>query len=356
MSRIFPIPACLSLLLLAAALPGDLAAQIAEPDPFGVVGEKKGDERAVAVDENGKPIDSLLDGADSGRPEPLSAQISQHILKLADTEREKRLKFMTVVIDDVARLCELDETQRNRLELAAKGAAERSMKDWHTQAERYFRTRLDGADRDAAKDMLEGMGNVNFGGNRSEEEGETLDLWKDTLDSVLTKDQIARYETVLEQRHLDRIDAFSRMSVSTLDSHLRLTPDQKAKIDLLVREAAGEYLEDVQRYWGDYFERGMLMSLVNAAEEEEIRKLLTEEQFQRLRDATSNFDHFWDQKRRLRRAKEKAARQRESKEAEALKNEIETKERLHEELEKKKADLEQNLKAGGGGEDAPPAE
>ena len=54
----------------------------------------------------------------------------------------------------------------------------------------------------------------------------------------------------------------------------------------------------------------MLMSLANAAEENQLRAILTEPQFDRLREATSNFDHFWDQKRRLKRAKEKAAERR----------------------------------------------
>ncbi len=280
--------------------------QIAEPDPFGEIGAKDGDPRAA--DEGNEK---------SGNPpkdqEPLSAQISQHILKLAEEERDKRLKFMAVVIDDVSRLCDLDPKQRNQLDLAAKGASERSMKDWHTQAERYFRTRLDGADSDAAKEMLEGMGQVNFGGNRTEEEGESLDLWKDTLKTVLSDEQVERYEQVLAQRHLDRIEAFSKMSLSTLDSHLRLTPGQKKKMGDLVHKAASDYLDDVQRYWGDYFEKGMLMSLANTAEPDDLKKILSEPQFNRLKESTSNFDHFWDQKRRLKRAKAKAAAQRKEK-------------------------------------------
>ena len=184
------------------------------------------------------------------------------------------------------------------------------MKDWHEQAERYFRTRLDGADSDAAKEMLDGMGNVNFGGNRSEEEGESLELWKDTLSVVLNEDQISRYEEVLEQRHLDRIDAFSRMSISTLDGYLRLTPDQKEDLGKLVHQAAVSYLDDVQRYWGDYFEKGTLMSLANANEDEVLREILTKKQLERLQSATSNFDHFWETKKRNRRAEEKDAERR----------------------------------------------
>lgn len=266
--------------------------------------------RPPRVDTSSAKEDEIEEEDDADKAEPLSAQISAHILKLAKAEREKRLKFMQVVIDDVVRLCELNEAQQDQLLLAAKGSAERSMKDWHEQAERYFRTRLDGADSDAAKEMLDGMGNVNFGGNRSEEKGESLELWKETLSVVLNDDQIARYEEVLEKRHLDRIDAFSRMSISTLDGYLRLTPKQKEDLGKLVHQAAVDYIDDVQRYWGDYFEKGTLMSLANANEDEVLREILTEKQLERLQSATSNFDHFWETKKRNKRAEEKDAERR----------------------------------------------
>ena len=247
---------------------------------------------------------ATLDENKAASKDPLSAQISAHILKLAQAEREKRLQFMQVVINDVVRLCKLDEEQQNQLLLAAKGAAERSMKNWHEQSERYFRARLKGADSDTAKEILEGMAKVNFGGNRAKEEGESRELWKDTLSVVLSEKQIARYEEVLEQRNLDRINALSSISMTTLDGHLRLTPDQKEELGELVYQAAVTHLDDVQQYWGDYFEKGMLMSLANANEDEVLQKILTEGQFERLKSATANFDHFWDA-RKLDHRKEK---------------------------------------------------
>ena len=248
---------------------------------------------------------TALDQNEAISKEPLSAHISAHISKLAQAEREKRLQFMRVVINDVVRLCQLDEGQLDQLLLAAKGATERSMKNWHEQAERYFRARLKDADSDTAKEMLDDMAKVNFGGNRSKEEGESRELWKDTLSLVLNENQISRYEEVLKQRHLDRIDAFSSISMTTLDSHLRLTPDQKKGLGKLVYQAAVNHLDDVQRYWGDYLEKGMLMSLANANEDEALQEILTEGQFERLKSATANFDHFWDAKKRERQEKKK---------------------------------------------------
>jgi len=309
MSR-FP-PSCLpiaTLLVATSMIPLSTGfAQNIIVDPFAEIGDLQGDPDASALPPARlqKPTGERADAPGDARP--LNAQISAHILKLSDEERKKRLNFMKIVIDDVVRLCDLDDEQEDRLFLAARGAAERSMKEWHDQAERYFRNRLEQADVADAKELLDGMGSVNFGGNRSEEEGESLDLWRDSLKVVLSEKQIQRYEEIIEERRQERIEAFSQMSLTTIDQHLRFTPEQKSSMQKLVQEAATEYLDDVQRYWGDYFERGMLMSLANAAEPEELQKILTENQFERLREATSNFDHFWDQKRKLKRAKRKAA-------------------------------------------------
>lgn len=311
MSRLFPSSFRLAALAVAASFLfySTGSSQNIAADPFAEIGDLKGDPEAAEVPPGRleKPKKADVDPSGEGDARPIKAQISAHIVKLADEERKKRLTFMRIVIDDVVRLCDLDDEQEDRLFLAARGAAERSMKAWNEQAERYFRNRLEQAEPDDAKEMLDGMGNVNFGGNHAEEEGESLDLWRDSLKVVLTEEQIQRYESIVEERRQERIQAFSQMSLTTIDQHLRFTPEQKSSMQKLVLAAATEYLDDVQRYWGDYFERGMLMSLANAAEPEELKEFLTENQFERLREATSNFDHFWDQKRKMKRAKRKAA-------------------------------------------------
>jgi len=250
-------------------------------------------------------------GKDAARPMP--AQVDEQIQKLAFAERKKRMDFMGVVIEDVSRLCRLDETQQKRLNLAAKGAAERSMKTWHEQAQRYFSSRLKGANSDTAKEILANIGSVSFGGRDAEQESESESLWKDALKDVLTKEQIAQYEEVVEQRRQEKVDAYAEISLASLDNYLRLTPNQRKQLRVLVQDSANEYLDEVQRYWGNYFENGMLMSLANAAEDEELKKILTEKQFERHKAATANFEHFWDQKRKLRKAKARAAEKRKTK-------------------------------------------
>src|SRR5690606_10320343 len=148
---LLPMRGACFIALLLCALPLRAQEEEGAPAPLPPIKPLAGEKEEGA-------LDPLAPGGASTKPIepiPLNAQISQHIRKLAEAERDKRLSFMRMVIDDIARLCELDERQKEDLELAAKGASERSMKEWHEQAERYFRTRLESTDPDAAKEMLD---------------------------------------------------------------------------------------------------------------------------------------------------------------------------------------------------------
>ncbi len=305
----------LLLLPVVTLLPNLTHAQniVVEPDPFGGADPFGGGEiilegnriilpNGIQVAEATKKKD---DKKEEGVSRPIKAQVAAQIKKLAEAERTKRMDFMGVVIEDVTRLCELDDKQKDELNLAAQGATERSMKKWHEKAERYFTSRLNGADSDAAKEILGNIGTVNFGGREAEQESETQELWKDALTEVLSDEQVKKYEAVVEERRQERIQAFTNMSLSILDNHLRLTPEQHSNLEKIVHQSVSDYLDDVQRYWGDYFEKGMLMSLLNAAPEKDIKAILTEKQFNRHKSATVNFNHFWDQKRRIREEEEK---------------------------------------------------
>ena len=233
----------------------------------------------------------------------LDEQISFHVNRLAKQEMQERMDFMHIVIEDISRLCDLEEKQTDSLVLAAKGASKRSMSRWHEQADRYFRTRVNGVDADTAREILSNVNNnVNFGGQGSDGRGELEELWKDTVESVLTKEQNEIYVSVTTARQQARIDAFADMAISSLDIYLRLTPEQRAKLFPIVKNSATEYLDDIQRYWGEYLEKKMLMSLINIEEPEKLKKILSEKQLSRLRSATTNLDHFWQERRRKRAA------------------------------------------------------
>lgn len=261
--------------------------------------------------------------AETKSPPSIEEQISLRVSKLATEEMRKRMSFMEIVIDDISRLCELDEDQQKKLTLAAKGASSRSMDRWHDQAVRYFKTRVNGADTETAQQILSDVGTLNFGSRNADREGEMESLWTDSLNSVLSNEQINRYQDVVAQREQARIDAFAQMAIASLDNHLRLTPDQKKQLNPIITNSANQYLNEIQRYWGDYLEKNMLMSLVNAADKSTLNKILTSNQFARLRTATSNLDHFWDQRRRDRQKRLEAEAKKQAAAAKPLTNAME---------------------------------
>ena len=81
-------------------------------------------------------------GQDKQSDRTVDELISTHIATAAKVEFDKRMAFMQIVIDDIARLCELKQEQKQDLILAAKGAATRSMDQWNEQAVHHFQTCL----------------------------------------------------------------------------------------------------------------------------------------------------------------------------------------------------------------------
>ncbi len=252
---------------------------------------------------------------EKNKDESVQLKISRLLEKMSDGEKQKRAAFMAIVIDDVVRLSQLNEDQRARLEIAAKGATERSMESWFLQADRYVQGRMKGATKDTADQMLASVGNVSFGGREGEKQGETETLWKDTLTAVLNEKQVEDYAKVVEDRKRYSARAFGMVVMATLDEHLRLTPEQHSKLAPLAEESTREYLDEIRQYWGDYFEKSMLMSLLGGADEIKVKEILTDKQFDRWQGATSNFDHFWEQRRR---EKKKEAAEKKPKEEEAV--------------------------------------
>ncbi len=269
-------------------------------DPFGAAGSDTAKEEGASepLDEDAQAIEKL---------------ISEQVQKLANEERERRLEYMQIVMDDIIRLCRLGEPEQGRLELAAKGATKRSMERWHEQADRYFRNRVQDTDPATAQEILGNIGGVTFSGRASEGDSEVEELWKEALSAALTEAQLHTYETVVEERSRARIHSFAQMSLATIDDYLRLTPEQREQIGEIVHDSATNYLDQIQKYWGEYLQKGMLMSLANAADEETLAEILSEAQHARLKSATSSLDHFWKQRHKARKEEEEKRK----KEAEA---------------------------------------
>lgn len=244
---------------------------------------------------------------ESGDELPLDAAVSRYLVHLAEEERQSRLEGMDSILADISRICKLDEAQQERLRLAATGAVERSMKEWHERTERLLRSELEKAEPDARKDVIARLGPMTFIDKNGKKMGEKIDLWRDALGDVLSDEQLALYDGEQTKRKEASIDAFTRLSLAMLDERLLLDPTQRAALEKIVKFAVSAHLPEIRQYWGGYLEEGVLLSFANIEEQSVLEKILTKGQLEELKEATVGFEHFWDQKRRMIRAKKKAA-------------------------------------------------
>lgn len=170
--------------------------------------------------------------------------------------RERMRHQMDVELEALTRICSLNEKQRQRLEVAARGVVERVLED-----------------REKAPDPDDP---VEW---RWEEEGSPVaakagllrhPLWCATIREVLTDAQVKALEQEQAAVSGCRREAAIRLATCLLQEELRLTEEQRRKMETLLEEMLP----------AEYFEpEPDAAAFAHWLEREEVEKLLTKTQF-----------------------------------------------------------------------------
>jgi hypothetical protein len=176
----------------------------------------------------------------------MEAAISAHLYKMFVAERKKVLGTMMPHLEEAQRVLALPDVTVAKLTTAAKGAVEQSLQYWRQNTERYVRQNVQTATPQNILQALAGTERVSFG--RNEGGPQDMDLWKDALKQALSGEQLEKLEKTAQARRDHRLKAMAAMSVSELDRRRRLTSEQCAKLEPLVRKVLTEYQPDIERY------------------------------------------------------------------------------------------------------------
>jgi hypothetical protein len=176
----------------------------------------------------------------------MEAAISAHLYKMFVAERKKVLGTMMPHLEEAQRVLALPDATVAKLTTAAKGAVEQSLQYWRQNTERYVRQNVQTATPQNILQALAGPEPVSFG--RNEGGPQDMDLWKDALKQALSGEQLEKLEKTAQARRDHRLKAMAAMSVSELDRRRRLTSEQCAKLEPLVRKVLTEYQPDIERY------------------------------------------------------------------------------------------------------------
>ncbi|MEM7011006.1 MAG: hypothetical protein AAF585_05930, partial [Verrucomicrobiota bacterium] len=163
----------------------------------------------------------------------------EHPLKRASKLKREELKhFMMLQIDDLNRTCDLSEAQIARLQVASKGAIERSLEKWVQEIEDNGWLDMVGQmDPDVADQWL-----ANVGENLSHKSAARHELWLKTIESVLTNEQKDKRKGVTRRRQAYQRRATVDQAIAILDLEMMFSEDQRNEFRNLVDEKMGAKL------------------------------------------------------------------------------------------------------------------
>lgn len=222
-------------------------------------------------------------------------KVNEYLQQLAESERDKRVERMRTVIEDIDRVCQLQGEQRQRLQLAAKGAIDRGLDGWRNRMDRWVRDRAKGA-KGNLEQFLAGVGTVRFGGEWREWEPERQEVWRQAVKGTLTTEQREAYKKDVMERYTFKHRAMAQVIAADMDRRLRFSGEQRSRVLELLTGAAEEYWERLESWSGDeeglpYYQMG---ALAGAVKPEDLGKVLTESQIRGWGEYLKRFNGVWD--------------------------------------------------------------
>ena len=201
------------------------------------------------------------------------------------------MQQMAIVIGDVRRVVGLPKERQRVLEIAAKGAVDRTLEGWRSAQENQVRQQAMGLTAEVVEQRLASLGSVHVGGESADKNG----LWSASMEQVLTPDERTRWTTAEEERRGYRIRALAQMLVAEMDRQVGLTLTQCEKLEPLAHKALTDYLPDMSNYVdrNTGMDFRMLLLMLSGVPENDIAGVITPEQFGKWQQLTADYRGWW---------------------------------------------------------------
>tara|TARA_R110002096_G_scaffold316010_16_gene510434 strand:- start:5166 stop:6059 length:894 start_codon:yes stop_codon:yes gene_type:complete len=240
------------------------------------------------------PPDAETEANEEGDELSPEDKINQYLQRLAETQKEERLKRMSAVIGDIDRVCQLSDEQKKVLNLAAKGATDKGLDGWRTRMDAWVRDRARHSDQDI-DEFLSGVGNVRFGESR-QWAPERQAIWTNSLKETLTNPQREAYWNDLKARLAFKHESMARVIVADLDRHLKFSAEQRSMVLTKMIASSEKYWERLEEWSGDednlpLYQMG---ALVGAISNDELKTILNENQLDGWQRYFARHSGVWD--------------------------------------------------------------
>ncbi len=178
-------------------------------------------------------------------------------------KRFQLTQIFAVEVEEIKRVCELDDAQVRKLSIGAKGAVKKLMHEWKKTADQQFGVVAVRAVQDMGEEEVDPVDNDqgpindeteveitdadqidysslhmvvigNNGNTYNVEQPAKSEFWKKTIGSVLTESQATRLDQFRMEREAKKRSAMTALCLSTLDLELGLNDEQHLKLSALV--------------------------------------------------------------------------------------------------------------------------
>ncbi len=177
----------------------------------------------------------------------------QRVEQYLTQQKQNSENRLATVVDEIHRVCDLDDSQLKKLRFAAKGAVSKYIAKIEKQQNDMYRRQFGEAwDRDDEEDNKK-ADDENAALNRqvmvervfatsiySSYPVENEKIWKDNFAKVLTSEQTAKYKAAMAERQKFQRSAAVHSFIARIDKQLLLTTQQRDTITKLIDEKFGD--------------------------------------------------------------------------------------------------------------------
>jgi hypothetical protein len=238
---------------------------------------------------------------EAGEPEPVEELISNFMATRALRQRSKMASMILLQAEDAARVAKLSPDAYERLQIGARGAAEKALQPWKAQFEQIVRGNLGEVTPQTLKPRLQQMDNFNsyqVPGDKPPQQA----IWKKAVERELTPIQRAAWDREVEARQQFRDQTIVGAILAEFDRQVPLRKEQWEKLEPQLVKIISEYSEEIGQFFS--YNEGSAWYLQNYTRfmplagipEEEMKALLSKEQWERwsTTEEFANAKNYWN--------------------------------------------------------------
>ena len=182
-------------------------------------------------------------------PEDLEGALSDFLYAKTVKEQRRLLASMTLKAEDAGRVAGLSPDAIGRLETAARGASDKWLGEWKSNADQWIRSIVRDATAQDVRQRLRSIESYQMPRDLNATPEKDI-LWAGAVKTELTAPQKAAWTVALEERSAYRNRTIALAVMSEFDRRIPMTTEQWAKLEPMIAGMVNDYAPEISSMFG----------------------------------------------------------------------------------------------------------